>query len=343
MGCLKLLVYVVHALSAAVLIVVAAAHWVRFETYDAVHARVLEDGWYGEVDRADLWVDDDNYFGAGRERSFDRDERRRWNLRTGYKFNYYRGREHFSSTTGSGDDEGYNYWLRYADDANEDFWKACRDDLLGGKWDKPLKISKACRNDPRSSWYVNWVLTRAWETDQHQTVCDTKATINPECREDQDMYDKLVWRGFGWDVLRNRYPDSGRRLLNGVNDQWSRFPIGWAWIRTGISYSGWGHRVNQDFADKMTFVLYGLFSALLAFWDILLIIGGVAGVSSLAQFDSRFWRGIFIVIGGFITLGVSADLGICAGAFSFAIGAIWILLAFCTAKPLEKSEAKGED
>jgi hypothetical protein len=96
--------------------------------------------------------------------------------------------------------------------------------------------------------------------------------------------------------------------------------------------------VNFDFVDKMTNVVYGLFAILLAIWDFLLVVAGCAGLKSLIEFDSRFWRGVFIFIGGFITLGVSADLGICAGAFSFAIGALWILLEFCRGETLKKAE-----
>jgi hypothetical protein len=100
---------------------------------------------------------------------------------------------------------------------------------------------------------------------------------------------------------------------------------GGAFSLHGLSHTGFGERVNHQFMVKMTLLIIGLFSVLLAAWDIILLICGILQKQFLASFDSLVIRGAFIVVIGFITLGSCALLGIGAGAVNLAMGVVWIV------------------
>jgi hypothetical protein len=91
----------------------------------------------------------------------------------------------------------------------------------------------------------------------------------------------------------------------------------------------------------MTLGWYGVSCVLLALWDLFLILATILDLKVILKWDSPVFRGVFILIAGFITLGVAADLGIAGGALSLAVGVAWIVIGIITRTCLEGSSGSG--
>ena len=111
-------------------------------------------------------------------------------------------------------------------------------------------------------------------------------------------------------------------------------------LHTGIASNYWW--INRNFFAAYVSLIFIVISFLFVAIEILLLVK--PGMAKFLQV--RFIRGVFYLLKGIATLGVSADLGVAAGSLEIVNGAVLIIIdvffAVTTGRPLLKIKSKQE-